>query len=210
MLPKQASQHWGHMPEGRRWKNASEQEDWLRAKGKVLGFTTQALANRLRDQFPSLPVQVWHTVHGYITPVAAEYVRRTIWRETILSDYEKAQLHVFTLRTHAYVISHYKGHLPNAEQCIAELLAAPMPLADPAFFTRMHRVTPIFDEIFLHDDLDHNIDHETVFAGAFVGQVLRIVKERSGVALNIGDQESIRIMEAFDTTARSIRQLLAN
>lgn len=46
------------LPEGRKWKTAGEQEDWLRTKGKLLGYTTEVLANRLRDEFPTLPAQV--------------------------------------------------------------------------------------------------------------------------------------------------------
>jgi len=198
------------MPEGRTWKTAGEQEDWLRMKGIILGYITQVLANRLRDEFPTLPAQVVHLVFGYITPVAAEYVRRAIWRETTLSVYQKQMLHLFTLRTYAYVISHYKGHLPNAEQCIDELLDAPIPLSDPAFFARMLRVTPIFDEYFRPENRRGEINDDVVFATAFLHQVLRIVKERSGVLLPISDLDSTSIMTAFDMTDKTIRQTVAD
>lgn len=197
------------MPEGKTWNTAGEQEDWLRTKGKILAYMTEVLANRLRNEFPSLPAQVVHLVYGYITPVAAEYVRRAIWRETTLSVYQKAQLHIFTLRMYAYVISHYKGRLPNAAQCINELLDAPIPLGEPSFATRMSRVKPIFDEYFLPEKRGNNLDDDMVFATGFLHQVVLIVTER-GVGLNIGDQDCIRIMEAFDTTARTIRQMLAD
>lgn len=196
--------------EGRTWKTAGDQEDWLRTKGKILAYMTEVLANRLRDEFPSLPAQVVHLVYGYITPVAAEYVRRAIWRETTLSDYQKAQLHIFTLRMYAYVISHYRGHLPNAEQCIDELLDVPIPLGDPSFFTRMNRVTPIFDKYFRPEIRGQNINDEEIFAGAFVGAVLGIVKERSGALVPLTDQDLDRILEDFEMTGRTIRQMLAD
>lgn len=107
-------------------------------------------------------------------------MRRAIWRDTTLSEYQKQTLELFTVRTYAYVISHYRGQLPNAEQCIDEIVHASLPLSDPAFFARMHRVTPLFDEYFLPKNRDQNIDDETVFAGAFLGQVSRIVKEKVG------------------------------
>jgi len=198
------------MPEGRTWKNVREQEDWLRTKGKILAYITEVLANRLRDEFPSLPAQVVHNVYGYITPVAAEYVRRGIWRETTLSEYEKAQLYIFTLRMYAYMISHYKGHLPNPEQCIRELLNVPIPPGDPSFATRMSKVTPIFDEYFRRENRGQDMDDEQVFAGAFVGQVLRIVKERSSALVPLTDQDLGRILEDFETTSRTIRQMLAD
>lgn len=197
------------MPEGRTWHNVSDQEDWLRTKGKILAYITEVLANRLRYEFPSLPAQVVHNVYGYITPVAAEYVRRAIWRETTLSEYEKAQLHIFTLRMYAYVISHYKGHLPNTEQCIREILAAPIPPGDPSFATRMGRVTPIFDKYFRPENRGQDVDDVQLFAGAFVGQVLGIVKERSGALVSLTDEDLGRILEDFETTSGTIRQMLA-
>jgi len=197
------------MLEGRTFKSAGEQEDWLRTKGKILAYITEVLANRLRDEFPSLPAQVVHLVFGYITPVAAEYVRRAIWRETALSLYQKAQLYLFTLRMYAYVISHYKGHLPNAEQCIEELLDVPIPLGDPSFATRMSRVTPIFDEYFRPENRANNLNDDTVFAGAFLHQVVRIVKERSGAVLSVDDLDCTSIAKAFDMTDRTIHQMLA-
>lgn len=198
------------MPERRAWKSANEQEDWLRTKGKILAYMTQVLANRLRSEFPSLPAQTVHLVYGYITPVAAEYVRRAIWRETTLSEYEKAQLHIFTLRMYAYVIGHYKGKLPNAEQCIDELLDVPIPLGDPSFFTRMNRVTPIFDKYFRPEIRGRHINDEQIFAGAFVGAVLGIVKERSGVLVPLTDQDLGRILEGFEMTGSTIHQMLAD
>lgn len=198
------------MPEGRAWKSVSEQEDWLRTKGKILAYITEVLANRLRDEFPSLPTQAVHNVYGYITPVAAEYVRRAIWRETTLSVYEKAQLYTFTLRMYAYVISHYKGNLPNVEECIDQLLAVPIPLSDPSFTTRMHQVTPIFDKYFLPENRSKNMDDEQLFAGAFVGHVLQIVKERSGVLIPLTDQSLSSILEDFEATSRTIRKVLSD
>jgi len=200
------------MPEGRAWKNVNEQEDWLRTKGKILAYITQVLANRLRSEFPSLPAQVVHLVYGYITPVAAEYVRRAIWRETTLSLYEKAQLHIFTLRMYAYVISQYKGSLPNAEQCMDELLDVPIPLVDKSFATRMHRVTPIFDEYFrlYARDQDEDIEHDTVFTGAFLRQIGEIVNERAGAALPVMEQDLTRMLEVFFTTGWTVRKMLAD
>jgi hypothetical protein len=197
------------MPEGRTWGTAFEQEDWLRMKGNILGYITEVLANRLRAEFPRLPAQVIHLMFGYITPVAAEYVRRAIWRDTTLSEYEKAQLHIFTLRAYAYVIGHYRGHLPNAERCINEMPAL-MPLSDPSFFTRMHQVTPIFDEYFLPENRGDNLDDDIVFGIAFLHQVWGIVKERSDTVLNIDDLDGTSIAKAFDMTGRTIRQMIAD
>lgn len=196
--------------EGRTWNSAGEQEDWLRTKGKILAYITQVLANRLRAEFPSLPAQVVHLVFGFITPVAAEYVRRAIWSETTLSEYQKAQLHIFTLRMYAYVIGHCKGRLPNAEQCIVELLDVPIPFSDHSFFTRMNRVTPIFDEYFRPENRGDNLDDDIVFGTAFVHQVWEIVKERSDTVLNIDDLDCTSIAAAFDMTGRTIRQMLAD
>jgi len=199
------------MPVGRIWKTAGEQEDWLRTKGKLLGFTTEVLANRLRGEFTALPAQVIHLVFGYVTPVAAEYVRRAIWRETILSAYEKAQLYMFTVRTYAYVISHYGGRFPNVQKCIDEIVHAPMAPPDAAFFARMQRVTPFFDEHFGPENRANNLDDDTVFARAFLAQVVQILRQSgSGAVPNIGAQECTRILEALDTTDGTIRQMLAD
>lgn len=198
------------MPEGRTWKTAGEQEDWLRTKGKLLGYITEVLANRLRDEFPTLPGQAIHLVFGYITPVASEYVRRAIWRDATLSKYQKQMLELFTGRTYAYVISHYRGHLPNAEQCIDELLDAPMPLSDPAFFARMRRVTPYFDEYFRPENRGNDLDDDMVFGTAFLAQVFQIVKESSGAVLPINAQDCTRILQVFNMTARTIRQMLVD
>lgn len=198
------------MPEGRTWKTAGEQEDWLRTKGKLLGYITEVLANRLRDEFPTLPGQAIHLVFGYITPVASEYVRRAIWGDTALSKYQKQMLELFTLRTYDYVISHYRGRLPNAEQCIDELLDTPMPLSDPSFFARMHRVTPYFDEYFRPENRGDNLDDDMVFGTAFLAQVFQIVKESSGAILPISAQDCTRMLQVFNMTARTIRQMLAD
>lgn len=195
--------------EGRTWETAGEQEDWLRMKGKILGYITQVLANRLRDEFASLPAQVVHLVYGYVTPVAAEYVRRAIWRETALSVYQKAQVYIFTIETYAYMISRYRGRLPMAEQCIDEMPAF-MPLADPSFATRMSQVIPIFEEYFRPENRVQNTDDEQTFVGAFVGVVLRIVKDRSGALVPLTDQDLGRILEDFESTGRTIRQMLAD
>lgn len=147
---------------------------------------------------------------GYITPVAAEYVRRAIWRDATLSVYEKVQIYIFTIRTYSYVINHYRGHLPNAEQCIDEILDAPMASPDSAFTARMHRATALFDEYFRPENRGNNTDDKAVFAGAFVGQVMRIVKERSGAVLPITDQDLTRMLQVFDMTGRTVRQMLAD
>ena len=199
------------MPEGRTWKTAGEQEDWLKTKGKLLGVITAGLANRLRDDFPTLPPQVVHLVFGYITPVAAEYVRRAIWRNTTLSVYEKAQLYSFTLRTYAYVIDRYKGHFGNVEQCIDEIVHGPMAPSDATFFARMQKVTPFFDEYFRTEKRDNDSDDNIDFAAAFLAQIVRVLRQSgSSAVLNVGPQDSTRIMEAFDATARTIQQMLAN
>lgn len=200
--------------EGRTWETADEEEDWLTINGAMLAYITQDLANRLRDEFPSLPAQVVLPVYGYVTPVAAEYVRRAIWCETTLSFYQKAQLHGNTVDMYGYLISRYKdlirrnkGHLPSAEQCIDELLAGPILMSDASFVARMSRVTPIFDKYF-PENRGKNIDDDQIFAGAFVGMVLGIVKEGSGVLVPLTDQDLERILEDFEWTGRKIRQIL--
>lgn len=198
------------MLEGKTWKTAGEQEDWLRTKGTLLGYITEVLANRLRDEIPTLPAKAEYLVFGYITPVASEYVRRAIWGDTALSEYQKQMLELFTVRTYDYVINHYRGHLPNAEQCIDELLGMPMPLSDPAFFARMHRVTPYFDEHFRPGNRDDNLDDDMVFGTAFLAQVFQIVKESSGAVLSISAQDCTQMLQVFNMTARTIRQMLAD
>lgn len=198
------------MPEGKHWKTAGEQEDWLRTKGKLLGYISEVLANRLRDEISTLPAKAEYLVFGYITPVASEYVRREIWGDTALSEYQKQMLELFTVRTYDYVINHYRGHLPNAEQCIDELLDTPMPLSDPAFFARMRRVTPYFDEYFRPENRGNNLDDDMVFGTAFLAQVFQIVKESSGAVLPINAQDCTRILQVFNMTARTIRQMLAD
>ena len=199
------------MSEGRTFKTASEQEDWLRTKGKLLAYTTEVLANHLCDEFTTLPAQVEHLVFGYITPVAAEYVRKAIWRETTLSVSQKVQLHIFTLRMYDYVISHYRGRLPNAEQCIDELLDSPIPLADPSFFSRMRRVTPFFDEHFRLENRDHNLDDDQVFTGAFLVQIAQILRpDTGGRGFTIDAQHCARLYQVFEMTAKTVRQLLAD
>jgi len=74
----------------------------------------------------------------------------------------------------------------------------------------MHRVTPLFDEYFRPEKRGNNLDDDMVFAGAFLHQVVLIVKERAGVVLDVGAEDCTRILKDFDATARTIRQMLAD
>jgi hypothetical protein len=111
---------------------------------------------------------------------------------------------------YAYVISHYKGHLPDAEQCIDELLDVPIPLGDASFVTRMSRVRPIFDEYYRPENRDNKLDDDGVFGSALLHQVWGIVKDNSDTELNVDDLDFTSIAEAFDMTGRTIRQMLAD
>lgn len=200
------------MPEGRTFRSAGEQEDWLRTKGKLLAFITEVLANRLRiDVFAALPAQVEYLVFGYITPVAAEYVRRALWRDTTLSLYQKQMIYLFMLRMYTYIKSHYRGHFPNVEQCIDEIVHTPIPFAsDDPIFDQMHGVTSKFDEHFRQEKQRGNCDDDMVFGTAFIVNVWQIVKQELGVDLPISAEDSALMLKDFDSTARRIRQMLAD
>jgi len=189
-------------------RTAAELEDWLRAKGKFLGYSSEVLANGLRAQFPSLPVQAVANVYGYITPVAVEYVRRCVYREKELPDYEKAQLYLFTLRAYSHVIDRYRGHLPNPEICIPEIMNTSLPTLQTSFALRMKRVTSIFDAYFQPESRAGGFDDDMIFTTAFMHQVVRIVKEAAGVSIHLGEDQCTRLLHSFSDTGNAVHLLL--
>jgi hypothetical protein len=197
------------MTDGRKWRSAGEQEDWLRAKGKLLAYVTEVLATRLRNAFRGVPGKAEQYVAGYCTPVAAEYVRRAIYRDQSLSEYEKAQLHLFTFRMYDFVISHYGGRLPDAAECIEELLNTEIPLPNAAFFTRMRRITVNFDDVF-RAGIRRGITDDAIFAAAIVGHVMRIIKDESDTPLVISEEGHAQIQRLLENSGAAIHQLLAD
>src|SRR4051794_10492081 len=112
------------MGQPRSWPSAGHQEDWLREKGKLLGVLADTLADSLRMDFPPVPSHCQLPVFGYITPVAADFVRRRIWMDDSLTAYLRVQLHINMLRTYGFLAS-YGGDKSDKGRFIDQILSAP-------------------------------------------------------------------------------------
>jgi hypothetical protein len=196
----------------RAWKTAGEQEDWLREKGKLLGIVAETLANGLREEFPVLPAQVEYLIFGFITPVAAEYTRRSIFSNSTLTDYQKQMLELFAMRTYSYVIDLYGGDMSDPERCIYEILNTPMAPDNPAFHTRMRRVTPLFETFFRPENRKANFNDDETFLVAFLVQVMQIIREndKGHHDFNIDNEDLIRLQRVFESSSNMIQRLLTD
>lgn len=191
------------------WRTAGEQEDWLRTRGKLLGFVAQTLANSLRMDCPPVPARLEHFVHDHITPVSAEYIRRETWRDSTLTEYQKLQLHGYTIRTYAYVSTRHKGDLSDPGRCMEEIVRTPLAPHDLDFDSRMWRVIPLFDAHFNSADARQFHDFDQSFTAAFMVQVGQILKE-SGVHLRVSAEDATRLYKVFQVTGVTVRQMLAD
>lgn len=177
--------------------------------GKLLGFASEALAKRLRDEFPPLPARVEHLIFGFITPIAAEFVRRVVWRTSTLTTYEKVQLYMFMLRAYAFIIREYGNRFEPTEEVIDAVVRAPIAPPEPNFAERMARVRPMFDRVFSVPDLSA-VPFVELFANAFLMQCEQILRQRSGYPdYSVAPEDCARLLLAFEDTNATIQPVLA-
>ena len=195
------------MPNVKTFSSAADQENWLESTANLLAILTEVLANRLRGHFLSLPARAVVPVCGYITPVAAEFVRRAIWSDSLLSSYQKAQLFLFMLGSYEYVAVRYQGQLPPLEQCLNELPLL-MPPSSPSFVTRVSKVKSIYDECFLPKNRRDLKNNETIFAGGLLEQIAAIVRDHSGTVPSPNQQGIVHLLNLLESTNATVHNLL--
>lgn len=192
-------------------QSISQQEDWLRLKGKQLGQFAEILAGRLGAHIPqSVPPQAHAPLVGFVTPVAFEYVRRAVLRDTRLSGYEQLQLTLRALGTYEYLHRCFGGVAPAPQEFRSMAIPPDLPAVSSAFATRMARVRPLFDQCLAQAKLHTESNEEDqAFAIAYLLQQMTIL---SAAGLDhVPDAEHAgELVATFETVGEMVERALAN